>query len=64
MTTAHGKLLSVLLSLILGFGHEAPVRGITNTSVSIVTYDPASDSFTPVKINCSQHLQDTLSSSL
>ena len=54
---AHGKVLSVLLSIILDdYSHANPIRGLTNTSVTHVEYDPVKDMFALVAINCTRHL--------
>lgn len=63
LSLAHGKVLSVLLSVILdGYSHSNPVRGLTNTSVTHVEFDPATDRFSLVSLNCSRHLAPNPSS--
>jgi len=47
----------VLLSIILDdYSHANPIRGLTNTSVTHVEYDPVKDMFALVAINCTRHL--------
>jgi hypothetical protein len=60
---AHGKVLSTLLSIILeGYSHSNPVRGLKNTSVTHVQFDPVTDKFSLVVLNCSAHLSTPASS--